>query len=326
MANKTTALLAPVAGATPCGPDLRGTLELAELERMARGKPAQHVGENLVVPAEEPAWPAVIERAQALLGRSKDLRVAVLLTRGLAASQGWSGLAAGLATVRGLLEGFWDGVHPQLDEEDGGDPTLRLNSLGELAGDEALAAFRQLILVSAPRAGRFSLRQRTTDAALFAAALAEAPAETVRATVAAVDEARAAVVGIEAVLGEQLGLPAVVLGKLDGLLAEAAAALAPAVTTAATPAPASVAALVAPGVVALPAGPVNSRADVVSALEAICRFYRTHEPSSPIPLLLERARRLVDKTFLELVEDLTPDGLAQLHLLRGPQANSETNA
>jgi type VI secretion system protein ImpA len=73
-------------------------------------------------------------------------------------------------------------------------------------------------------------------------------------------------------------------------------------------------------------GPVGSRHDVVSALEAICRFYRTHEPSSPIPLLLERARRLVDKSFVELVEDLTPDGLGQLHLLRGPHANQNNNA
>jgi type VI secretion system protein ImpA len=323
--DETTVLLDAVAAAEPCGPDLRGSLAFAELQRLGRGKPAQYVGDRLVVPAEDPPWPAVIEAATALLARSKDLRLAVLRARGLMATGAWAGLAVGLATVRDLLQQHWVGVHPRLDldegedpaEGEGGDPTLRLNSLAELGSDEVIAGVRQLALVSAPRAGRCSLREPLAPG-LLEAALAEADPQVVRATAAAIEDARQATAAIERVLSDKLGARAITLGRLGGVLAEAAALL--------VPRPGAKAVAVVPAGVVVADGAVGSRPDVVSALEAICRFYRTHEPSSPIPLLLERARRLVDKSFVELVEDLTPDGLGQLHLLRGPHANQNNNA
>jgi type VI secretion system protein ImpA len=57
-------------------------------------------------------------------------------------------------------------------------------------------------------------------------------------------------------------------------------------------------------------GAVKSRQDVVRSLDAIAAFYRQAEPSSPIPLLLERAKRLVSKDFLEVLADIAPDALA----------------
>ena len=37
----------------------------------------------------------------------------------------------------------------------------------------------------------------------------------------------------------------------------------------------------------------------------------SNEPSSPIPLFVERAKRLVSKDFLEVLADIAPDALAQ---------------
>ena len=41
------------------------------------------------------------------------------------------------------------------------------------------------------------------------------------------------------------------------------------------------------------------------------------EPSSPIPLLLERAKRLVSKDFLEVLADIAPDALATARTAAG---------
>ena len=65
---------------------------------------------------------------------------------------------------------------------------------------------------------------------------------------------------------------------------------------------------------------MTSRADVVRMLDKINQYYQQYEPSSPVPLLLERAKRLVPKNFFEIMEDLAPDGLTQLLVVSGPRA------
>jgi type VI secretion system protein ImpA len=62
------------------------------------------------------------------------------------------------------------------------------------------------------------------------------------------------------------------------------------------------------GVVAV--GTVRNREDATRALDAVAAFFRTNEPSSPIPLLIERAKRLVAKDFLEVLAELAPEALA----------------
>src|SRR5262249_20968601 len=57
-------------------------------------------------------------------------------------------------------------------------------------------------------------------------------------------------------------------------------------------------------------GALRSRQDATRALDAVAAFFRTNEPSSPIPLLLERAKRLVAKDFLEVLAELAPEALA----------------
>src|SRR2546421_571396 len=64
-------------------------------------------------------------------------------------------------------------------------------------------------------------------------------------------------------------------------------------------------------------GTVQTRADVTKALNLICDYYRSNEPSSPVPLILQRAQRLVDKDFMTIVTDLTPDALTQLQVITG---------
>jgi len=54
-------------------------------------------------------------------------------------------------------------------------------------------------------------------------------------------------------------------------------------------------------------------------LDKILAYYQRHEPSSPVPMLIERAKRLAPKSFYEIMEDLAPDSVNQINILRGPQ-------
>ncbi len=70
-------------------------------------------------------------------------------------------------------------------------------------------------------------------------------------------------------------------------------------------------------------GEIDSREDVVRQLDRLCEYYRRHEPSSPVPMLLRRAKRLVSKDFMEIVRDLTPGGVAEAELLGGIEKAGE---
>jgi type VI secretion system protein ImpA len=79
------------------------------------------------------------------------------------------------------------------------------------------------------------------------------------------------------------------------------------------------------GAVAAPqagVGPIRSRDDVVRALDAVSEYFRQHEPSSPVPLFVDRAKRLVAKNFLEVLEDVVPDALPQVRSVSGVRSGS----
>ena len=62
---------------------------------------------------------------------------------------------------------------------------------------------------------------------------------------------------------------------------------------------------------------ITSRDDVVKCLDLVVAFYDRTEPSSPIPHLARRVRRMVHMDFVELMEDLAPSGLKEFRLLAG---------
>ena len=73
----------------------------------------------------------------------------------------------------------------------------------------------------------------------------------------------------------------------------------------------------APAAVPTMAGDITSRDEVVRLLERICAYYEKYEPSSPVPLLLARAKRLVSKNFIDVLRDIAPDAVAQAEAVRG---------
>ena len=333
----------------PCGEDLEYDPQFAELEKLARETPERQFG-GTVIPAEPPNWLGVGKVALSLLGRTRDLRVAAYLAQSLLRTQGFPGFVEGLAVVEGLIERYWDSVHPKLDPEDDNDPTLRVNTVTTLCDPETtLRALRETPLVSSRALGRFSLRdvqivagvltpvaaeehQEAPTQAKLDGAFQEADVAGLQATAKAVVEAMDRVVRIEALLTDQIGVTqAPDLSALVGVLKEIRqvlveqlrrrgvgiaeeAAVAETGEEADSGSPGS--AVVAQRLVV---GEIASREDALRMLDKILEYFSRYEPSSPVPFLLRRARNLVGKDFMEVLRDIAPEGTKQADLIFGPR-------
>jgi type VI secretion system protein ImpA len=326
------ALLAPVSSDAPSGPDLEYDADFIALETAARGKAEQQFGDTIIA-AEDADWRNVKKQAEALLERSKDLRVAMLLTRAETRLGDMEGLAGGLALTTGLLSRYWDDVHPQLDREDNNDPTMRMNVLAPLADPETLLRdIRAACLVASPQHGRVAVRDVLVAAGKLQPA-AGAPA---------IGEGEIAGI-MQAAAGEHpQSLQALLdcidtVQTLETLLTEKnvlahAPDLRPLKEMLQTLKPICVAALgvpesegvqneAQPGVAAAgrpgASGEIRTREDVVRVLDNVCRFIEQTEPSNPAPLLIRRAQRLMSRSFLEIIQDLAPDTVDQIQKLAG---------
>jgi type VI secretion system protein ImpA len=337
------ALLLEVDPDAPCGPNLEYDPAFVALEQAVLGKPEVQYGDtiNAAVP---PDWKAVRRAAGALIERSRDLRLAVHLLRANLALAGIDGMADGLRLLERLLDERWDSVHPELDADDGMDPMLRINSLAILADlGTVLKDLKEATLIVLPGLGPFSLRtleiasgelappagQEKIAVASIEKALADVDDASLAAATAALSRGFDSVVNIETLLVRKVGSSqALNLDPLtrplkrgrDFLAQQVAARQGGAGEEAADPGHDAVAAAAAGAAPrqAGSGGDIADRADVLRVLAKLITYYQRNEPSSPVPLLLERARRLVPKSFLEILEDLAPDGMAQLKVIQGP--------
>jgi type VI secretion system protein ImpA len=341
-------LLGGVATDAPCGEDLEYDPVFVRMEELAQGAPERQYG-GTIIPAEPPDWVGVKKSALELWSRTRDLRVAVYLTRALLHTDRLPGFAEGLALVEGLAERFWDTVYPQLDPEDDYDPTLRVNTIVALCDPETtLRALRETPLVSSRSLGQFSLRDVEIAAGLLTpvvtdqqeelptqtkinGAFQDASLEELQTTAAAVAEAVGRVERIEAVLTDRVGVTQApdmsalggVLKKIRQVLAEQLRRLGANVAEEVSAAEAVDAVLPAGANTAgqrLVVGEITSREDVLRMLDRICDYFNRYEPSSPVPFLLKRARKLVSKDFMEILRDLAPGGTEQADLIFGLQA------
>lgn len=321
-------LLSPLAGDAPCGVDLEYDPAFLALQQAGAGRAEQQYGDT-VIAAEEPDWPVVHESALLLADRTRDLRLAVWLTRSGARLDGWNGVLRGLRLVRGLLERQWDQVHPQLDASEGNDPTARLNALMPLAHAEGLADVRSAGLTGGrggPTVRQVELAFGRVDPAPgesvptpqgLADALAAA-ASSSPALIEAWQGGLAEVQGIEAIIDQRApaqGPDFAPLRKLLQHLAEAAKQASPV----AQPEGVAPAVTGSNGATATSqaVGGINSREDAIRALTRVCEWIERNEPSHPAPLLIRRAQRLMSKSFIDIVRDLVPDGVNQIERLAG---------
>ena len=336
-------LLQELSADSPCGSDMEYEPEFQELERSTQYRAEQVIG-DAIVEASEPNWSDVFRAATEMFSKTKDLRVAVYLARAALHLDGFIGFNNGLSLIKGLAERYWDSVHPRLDPEDNNDPTIRVNTVAALSDPETvLRSVRKAPVVGARGIGQFSIRdidiakglvqptssdETTPETGVIDAAFMQTELEGLQATSDAVKQARENLTAIEkfftekvsaaqspnlselnkilyhisTVLTEQLGRRGVAGAEEAGMEGEGAANAAMGGKPAASI-----------------SGAIQSREDVIRMLDKICDFYKQNEPSHPLPLLLQRAKRLVRKDFMEILKDIAPDALKQAELIKGKE-------
>ncbi|MBC3373245.1 type VI secretion system protein TssA [Pseudomonas sp. SWRI92] len=335
-------LLAAVSANSPCGEDLEYDADFLRLERDSRGQPERSMGDS-ILPAEPPEWRSIQQQSLDLLQRSKDLRITHFLLQSSLALEGIPGLARVLTLISELLKQYWADLHPRLDADDDNDPTVRINALAGLTSDVTIRLLRESILARSRTFGAVSLRaaanasglQSFADESLgaeqLAGALLDSDPEQLEVIRAALLEARSAAEAIEQQVSDQVGsaqgvdlgplkqplkMALQILGQFapqsgDGALADPVEpdSAAPVEYASAPSAPRST----------VP-GEINNRDDVLRSLDRILAYYTRHEPSSPLPVLLNRAKNLVHADFAAIVRNLIPDGMSQFENLRGPDS------
>jgi type VI secretion system protein ImpA len=325
------ALLEPISPDQPCGVNLDDAAVLSSLDALrlfgqARSPeaPPDPEGEEKELSKARPPleWERI--RADALEGltKSKDLRLLAYLGTALLRTDGLPAFATVLTTASQWLENYWPQVFPALDE----DAIARRNALNCFADPMAVVdRVWRLPLVASRQHGRYSLRdieiargqaapgplESKPDEAAILDAFKELSLEDLTALDASVTAASAALTSIDAKMRSEGG-PEVApdfgplvthFAKLNRVCREQLTARAALGGEAATEGADG-------GQAGFRSGAITSRGDAIRALDAVADYFRRHEPSSPIPLFVDRAKRLVAKDFLEVLADIAPDALA----------------
>lgn len=338
-------LLTACPGSQPCGRDLESGHELYALETAA--KEPEEPGIKGVEAVDTRDWSAIAKQALALLEQSKDLRVAVLLSRALLHTQGLPGLTSGLSLIRGMIEQYWEHAYPAL-EDDGRDADMRLNTLRELWSPSVLAKLRSTVALQSRELGPMTVNDVLLAHGASAArpsATAAAPQHVTHALanaaprdLAALTESVTSMVehvrAVRTFIGERLGSPTAlhpapllspsnerasgILDQLARILIDLAPSAATGAESAEATSSASESAPEESTVIrnasqsARPSGEAQTREDVIRLLDSVCKYYAVHEPSSPVPLLIQRAKRLVTMSFVDVIRDLADKGMPQV--------------
>ncbi|MBN3776301.1 type VI secretion system protein TssA [Burkholderia sp. Ac-20345] len=347
--------LTPVSDSAPCGPDLEYDHDFVVL--FAGAAPRPDVQYGAFVGGPDPLnWSEIERDCRRLMLRTKDMRVAALYTRCRTRLGGAVGLAEGTGLLATWLQTFPDNLHPRagIDNDREAAMDMRMNALQGLADPDGLLADVREIVLMKSTATRLQVRDverafahpRPADA--IAPDSVEQQLQDLRlqqpATMAAFDETISNLAAInmwcaahlESYLPDFSSLIRLLqllqqsdqhiespptdtstFGAADhdgSLTAGAHAAESPLVPHNGeqldTTQPPSVAARVD--------GAPADRQAALALINAARHWFETHEPSSPVPVLLKRAEQFVGKRYAEAVKAIPADLLAQWDEAEGP--------
>ena len=333
----------PLEGENPAGENLEYDPLYLEMDSLAVTVPDSYMGDSKI-DGRGPDWNKLRENCLGLWGKTRDLRIASYLAVAETAVGGLADCLAAFKLILFLLRDMWDSVYPRLDPDDDNDPTERLNSLVMLSPEPGafsdpvmfISRFRALRLVPALP---YSLRDhlisinefeaadgQVFDPQLISGELMQVPLEEVEKQAALAKELKETVEALCAAADEKvqgghgLNMNSLLaeIGKLckfyasqiqasggkaaSGAEEEGAAEDAP---------PQAAAAPAAGGSVNIASYKPGNRAEALLMLRKGAEYFQRNEPNSPIPLLVNRALRFSEMSFIDLLEDIVPDALSQ---------------
>jgi type VI secretion system protein ImpA len=334
-------LLQPIAADQPCGENLEDTPLLASFDTFrlfGQAKPLDappEPGEKWTPkPPDSPEWREIRQKALDALAKSKDLRLLAHLGTAVLRTDGLGAFSDTLTVASKWLTDYWSQTYPLVDE----DAILRRNALNCFGDPMAVVdGLRRVPLVASRQHGTICLRyidiathqlmpgdgDAQVDENQVNAAFASVPIAELTETHDSVASAVASLNKIDATMRDAAGSEATPsFDQLTAQLARMSQALRgqlavhPQSAGAMTSDVDAVGESGAGGGVSAP-GVVRSRQDAIRALDAVAEFFKRTEPSSPIPLFLARAKRLVSKDFLEVLADIAPEAVAQARAAGG---------
>ncbi len=310
--------------------------------------------------ALEPDWGQVRALCEEALAKRRDLKICVVYSAALVELEGLAGAASGIELIEELLHHFWDELFPPLDEVDDYDPARRIGLIEDLASiptsleEDPVGFVRRLL-----RTPLCKSRGGTVSLADFKDGRIPAPGKP---EAVPVQGAFAAMLGepggVEALAANQVAVELAVnsLDRIKNFLAGVSGGRAPnfdllldtlkrqrrvldvyaggnsdapsgatadeSKVNSANPQEVPTGGPASKLRPTMGSGEITGSADVIRLLDKICAYYGTAEPSSPVPLLLQRAKRLVGRSFLEVIGDLSSGSMDDIRKITGePPAN-----
>lgn len=314
------ALKLPLSADHPCGENLEDTQLMAAFDAY------RLFGQ--VTPIEPaPDWREIKTRSLDALEKSKDIRLLAHLAAATLRTDGFVSFFSLLSVAAHWIDQYWEQVYPLVDE----DAILRKNALNSFADRMAIVdGLRRLPVVANRQLGSFSLRDiEIAKGQLAPGETDTAPADDTQisaAFAAASHEELATLLG--SVINSMIALKAIETRMRDARGSEAAPAFDALLSPLSHIQRVLQEQIAMRGEADLPSGEasaehhraaesaaavgsIRSRQDAIRALDAVATFFRQNEPSSPIPLFIDRAKRLVAKDFLAVLADIAPDALGQ---------------
>jgi type VI secretion system protein ImpA len=333
-------LLLTLSDDAPCGEDLEYDPTFMEIEKELEGKAEQQMGDS-VIEAEEPNWKVIFKDSLELLERTHDLRILLFLIRAGIRQEGFLAFSDGLTVMSGWINNQWENVYPLLDEDDDNDPTERVNTIMTLCDFGAILNPLTLMpVVESNGLGKFNFKQiqeaqhgaEEPSLAMIDAAFTDCDLEQLESRFEQITLCIEALGKIEDKVTQEVGVShAPNLSELLKRFKEILTVLSEYITK--RGGASSEAEALAGDSENLPleslqgkpvsVGSINSSQDVTKALERIIEYYRKSEPSSPVPMLLERAKGLVSMDFMSIIKNLASDGESQVKNIRGPVEGEE---
>lgn len=337
-------LLDEVSPEYPCGKNLEEDSVFLQLEDAMRFVEERQMGDS-ILPAEEPDWKLVHKLAMQLLEQTRDIQVAMYLTCSLLRSNGLDGFNQGLSLLNGWLDKYWDLVYPQQDAEDDY-PILRINTLSSLNDytlirkainytpliQSALGAISwHDIEVSQGKALPIKDEEVYKDSVIDAI-FQNLEADTLQHLSLNINQSLEQVQRIASTVTDKAGaVNTPVLSALIELLQSITKFVAGKLQDQSADEGESDGAEMnneghlsnqTDGISIKKAG-IHNRNDVIKTIDEICQYFERCEPSSPVPFLLVRAKKLLAMNFMEILQDMTPDAINQAENICGKQKDKE---
>jgi type VI secretion system protein ImpA len=272
---------------------------------------------------KKPNWNAAYDISMVLFKKTRDLRLASIISQCLLEIDGLLSLKNSLVFIENLLVNLWDSIYPELENND---IAYRLKALHEINDNEyILYQIRQTAFLPQSNTEPITIRDiEKMDEGHPTGTLKleqlqqhiQTQQEEALTLAASLQSSLMCCQRIEQHLPQSTNnlqkLLAMVLKYLPKVEENTEQAEAP---RQAPPSPESSPTRATP--LRQEVKTIQHRSDIALLLDQMCEYLAEHEPSNPAPLLLRRAKKLLELNFLEVMEELNPEGVEQIKRLAG---------